>query len=434
MKCKNCGANIDQKAKFCEWCGRPITLESQPQQNVEIIQENKNFESTNNVESIELEKTIVVDPIVSEPVVNNLNVENEQENSNFGNINDVESVDLEKTIVVDPIVTEPAHNNTNIVKDTNKINEQSNLISNKEKNNKMLLIIGGIILAVIAVVLVVFAYTKTSTSTIGVLKKAILNLSEQGKNSATVDTKISLATNTGESFSLSATIKAEKKNDNELDMSIKVNKSLLFDEMNVYALVNKEEATMYIQSTLIDMLGMTKSSNPIWIYYKAALDEFASEDAKYDVDFEGILEKDNFVYIEEINKVKRYQLIIDQEVVDRIKTKAETIEDLEVKETFDSIGKLEKPIKIDFYITESNELSKIELDISDQLSEDVGLSSFIISIGFSELNSTRVEIPSDAKNAVTDLETYVMTNTFSDLNFNDELDVNNDMNNTDFGF
>ena len=58
------------------------------------------------------------------------------------------------------------------------------------------------------------------------------------------------------------------------------------------------------------------------------------------------------------------------------------------------------------YITKSNELSKIELDMSEYL-EGTELASFIITIELKDINSTKIDIPKEAKESSIDLETYM---------------------------
>ena len=88
----------------------------------------------------------------------------------------------------------------------------------------------------------------------------------------------------------------------------------------------------------------------------------------------------------------------------------------------EEMEKLEETIKIEFYITKSDELSKIEINMNDYLKESDDVSEFILGMEFRDLNNTKVEIPSEATSSITDLETYIKT--FATLGTDDDL--NND--------
>jgi len=176
-----------------------------------------------------------------------------------------------------------------------------------------------------------------------------------------------------------------------------------------------------MQSSLIDMMGMTSSLDNKWIYYNFILDELEqsferTEDVKQleekfeNMKLEDFLDEEHFVYVEDVNGLRHYELIIDQKLIDKIKVKLSELNDEDINETINSMEELEKTIKIDFYINSKDELSKIELDMTEHLEDVDDISSMVLSIEFTGLNSTVVEIPSEAKNSIIDLETYMSSN------------------------
>lgn len=446
MLCKKCGANIEDASKFCGYCGKPVEQITSEIQTVIDTQFNGSQEENNNsniINEIDLGKTIKIEPV---------NAINETATEPVSDTQ-VPPIGPGLPGYVEPQVSEtitPVIANNQTIPNTmnsevsGQIPVNGPVMSNTpKKNNKLLFIIGGIVLAVVAIILVVLAFMNSSNNSISVLKKTLANLEEKGENNATVDAKISFSTATGESFSFSATAKAEKKSDDEMNVEIVVNKSLFFEEMNLYASLTEEDLTMYMESTLIDMLGLTYSETPTWVYYTMDLDELVEEENVEEIDLEEIIDRKHFVFVDETNVMKHYQLIIDQELINRVKTKLETVNNEELKDMVNSTETLEKPIKIDFYITNQNELSKIELDMSEYLEDTEDIASFVMSIELKDLGNTKVEIPMDAKNSIVDMETYTSSNAVTDfdtgLEYEDTYTYDNNsfdasLNGTVYGF
>lgn len=402
MLCKKCGANIEETSKFCGYCGNPVenSLESQS-----TVFNNETFEDNN----VDLGQTIQIEPIQEGAEISSFNQINHNQN-----LNDTtsESQQIENQI---------PNNMNGMVEPKNK------------KKNNWIFIISGILLASVAIIVLVFSLMKSSNNNILVLEQAIDNLSKQGENSATVDANLSLATSNGDAIEFSLTVKTEKKNNDKIDMLMTLNKSLLFDEMNVYASMDQKEINMYMESSLIDMFGMTSSLEPTWIYYTMSLDEMMEtnnvNETELSIDLHDLLTKEHFVYIDKVGELKHYVLTIDQGIIDNITSKLPSVDEEAMNGILSSMVTLEKPIKIDFYITKNNELSKIELNMSEHLEEVEDISKLVFSISFSDLNSTKVEIPDAAKNSTVDLETYMMTDSYENDYQNDyEYDYENDYN------
>ena len=382
MLCKKCGAEITDNAKFCGYCGE--TVETAP-----IVNEPQNVETTINAMS-------------SEPAIN--------------------EVDLGKTVVVEPITPEMGNSASEPVTDQN-IATQLEPSAQKNKGKVPVLAIVGIILAVVAIVLLVFAFANKSSNSVEVLKKSLANF-ENGYDSATIRAKLS-ASASGTSLDFSATVRTQKIDEKKANIHITVDPSLLFEEMNIYATTDEKEANLYLESTLIDMLGATSSLTPSWVKYSLKLDEMIEEanleDKLNDLKLEDVIDEKHFVYVDKVDKLNHYQLIIDQELINKL----EELSGEEIEET----QQLEKDIKIDFYISKSNEISKIELDMSEYLKEDDTISSLVMSLEIKDLNKTQIQIPSEALNTTTDLETYIANNSVSfggDYDYNSDLDSDYD--------
>lgn len=475
MLCKKCGADIADTSKFCGYCGNPVEVLNESINNIETNEihtvevKNEPINVTQPIENLGGEESVVANATNEIDLGQTIKIEPVQSEVQSVPEQPVEQVVAESP-VVEPIINEPVVNGPvsepiidNQVNEPMQQQQFMNTMPNQQvpvsepviqsastmnqKNNKLIFIIGGIALAIVAIVVVLFAFMKSTNNSVAVLKKAIANLEEKGENSATIDAKLSMVSATGESFSFSATVKAEEKNDDKMDMQVTVNKSLFFEEMNIYASLDEKNVTMYMESSLIDMMGTTSSLTPTWVYYTMALNEIMDEEAADEsideIDLEDIIDEKHFVYVDDKNELKHYQLIIDQQLIDTIKLKLTNVNDKDVKDIIDSMGTLEQTIKIDFYITKSNELSKIELDMTEYLEDAQDISSFVIGIEFRDLNNTKVEIPSDAKKTTTDLESYMTLNAISDYGFdtdstydgmNSDYNYDTTLDNTVYGF
>lgn len=453
MLCKKCGAVIEENSKFCGYCGNAVEGVFETINNVQStnVEENKidnvGLNINNSVSNIDLGETIKIDPI--QPDVQSMSHQSSAESALDQQevVNDSISITNNQTMMGNNTVN-PIQENSSVMQ--NNVNNVSN-----KKNNKLIFIITGVALVLIAIVLLVFAFMKSSNTSISVLKKAFANLQERADNSVTVNGNLSLATTTGESFSFNLSSKVVEKDD-KIDMQVTLEKSLLFEEMNVYATITEEEMTFYMQSSLIDMMGMTSSIDNKWIYYNLNLDELEQteedkelEEKIKDMKLEDFIDEEHFVFVDKVNDLRHYELIIDQKLIDNIKSKLSELNDEDINETISSMEELENTIKIDFYINDKDELSKIELDMTEYLEDTDDISSMVLSMEFTNLNSTVVEIPSDAKNSITDLETYMSSNVIitDDYNYsydedyydyeydyNYDTSVDTSLNNTIYGF
>ena len=430
MLCKKCGAEIADTSKFCGYCGEVVeTNEIMQPSNIE-----NNEVVENTITEADLGETIKIDLVQPENQISDVTVP---------------PIGPGLPGYVEPVVEPVASTQPEV---QNQVPVNGPVMPNTEgnkKNNKLVFIIGGVVLALIAIVLVIFAMNNSSNS-ISVLKKTMANLSEAGKDSATATAKLNIEAG-GQNLSLSATAKVEKKSEEEFDMQLMVDKSLFTEEMSVYAKVGKDKVNVYMESTTIDLLGMTSSLTPSWVYYTLKLDEImsemnAEENTNSELKLEDVIDAKHFVFVDSVDKINHYQLIIDQELINNIKAKADELANEDLKDSFDDMEELEQAIKVDFYITDSNELAKIKLDMSEYLTEEDDISGLSISIELKDLNNTKVEIPSEALKSTTDIDTYMAENSIDysldydssydyDMDSDMNLDLNGDMTlDTNFGF
>lgn len=371
MICKKCGSSIEEKSKFCIYCGNKV----------EVIENTINTTSAG--------------------VKNNENIVREQRvdtTINQVHLNTSDNL-LDKTVIV-PV---------------QQVNEQMPVESTTKKENKTLIfIILGVVLAIIAGVLLFISFNKSSNNSIKVLEKAINNFSDKGENSGTINLDFMLGSNESDSINLSATMKYAKV-DYNYNVALTLNKSLLFDEINLYSTITDKDITLYTKSSLVDMIGMTSSPTDMWVHYILNLDEVIDTNKdvikeESDVELSNIFDDKHYKYVGKKDGLRQYQLIIDNELISKIKKMAESSESL--KESLSEIPeeqmKLEQPVYLDFYINESNELTKISMDVSKFLEEE-SVSKAIFEISFLNFGNTMVEIPVEAKNSKMDIMTYMST-------------------------
>ena len=136
--------------------------------------------------------------------------------------------------------------------------------------------------------------------------------------------------------------------------------------------------------------------------------------------------KNFVVFIGEENNLKHYQLVIDNELLNAIKSQEAIKGNLEgIEETVSSVyngsTELTQTVYLDVYISKSNELVKLSLDLSNLLAEET-LNKIELSIEFSNLGNTLVQIPTEVKNSQIDLETYMEKYAIVIDGFGSELD------------
>lgn len=439
MTCKKCGAVMEDSAKFCGFCGEII--EDISINNDNIIEETQTFSEnisnpttieeasletvppqTLNNEQIDLEKTIVVSNETIQPDYNS-----------FENNNDsmVENLDINQNSN-ENIAINTNENSQTIKKDDNLNNEFSTDTNSQTKKKASLmekiLVIGGLVVAISLIILVIVSHILVPKSSIDTLEKTVANFIEKSKKSLTTNFNVLAKIESGVELDFSGTIEAEWKNENEGLAAIQLEKSMLFDEIKVYGETNKEQFYLYAKSNLIDMLGLTSSEDEKWVKLTTSLEDITGEviDDTYqnlELDIKKIIDEEHFIYVDKDNKLNHYQLIIDQKLIDNLKNELSKLNDEEVNDIVNSMEQLvSTDIKLDFYITNSNELKKVYVDLTNYLEEDAGISNLVMEIEFSKLGSTLVEIPGYVKNSSVDMETYMSENVKAD-DFSGDINI-----------
>lgn len=395
MICKNCGANIEESSKFCGVCGNKV-------------EEINNFNLGN------------VD--VTTSIMNENNFQNDFAQTNLGqnlSNNFIEeqnkNVQLNDVNQVEEVVT---------VATTNSV--QPNTNSPKKKSHAWIFILLGVLLGVIAIALLVFSFIKSSNTPVRELERALNSISEKGENSGTIDAKILIESDTSDTYNLTATLKYGKNYDN-YDIALTLNKSLLYEEMNFYATITDEDVTLFANSSLIDMLGLTSSPTDMWVYFLMTFDELEIED-EFEEEYgyfylSDILDKEHYKLIDEQNGLKHYQLTIDNELLNKIKAQAPNEEELrEFEQSLSEINggstELTEVYYVDVYINSNGELSKVSMNLTEEI-DDETINKIVISFEFSNFGSTTISIPSEANDSMIDLETYMSTYAIIDNTYDD---------------
>lgn len=390
MICKKCGHNIEDNSNFCGYCGNPVENDSVK------VESGINTESVNiqSNESLEQQKNVEIDNIGQ----NNWRLSQVNDNS-YKNIYDVNTLNTDNPV--------------------NQVDETKYNQPKQKKTNSFAFIIFGVILAAICVVLVYISFNKTSNNSITVLEKTLANFYKVSQNSGMVNAKISLSSDTGDNINLSASLKYMRNNDS-YDFALSLDKNILTDRIDIYSKLNANQISLFAKSSVIDLLGLTKSDNDVWVYYNylldESMDELFEEDEDIDDDLEDLIDNDHFVYVDEVDNLHHYKFIIDNNLLTKLKEKENMLGNTDY--SFDDIDTtLDQTIVIDFYITKSNELKRVSIDLTNLMDID-NISNAILTVEFSDLGSLTQIIPNEALSATIDFESYL------DEYFNENNDYN----------
>lgn len=373
MKCVKCGTDLEENAKFCGNCGNPVELN----------------------ETETLEETQTVEPV---------------QEVNFSS-----EVSNEPHVERQEIVQQP------LPFDTPEFKEKQEKSKKSTKAVKTIVIIAGVLLVIAALVFAYFKVFKKESyeKSIDSMEKAINNFAKKGSNSGTVVASVKMKSE-GDfkmDLDLTAFVKYEKENDN-FKLNLGLEKSSLLPALDAYAEVDDKNATIYIPGELISyisamfgedtsLLGTNSASlTGTWFKYTTDveelgidLDDFETEENQ-EMDLTKVFPKDSFKYVDRKNGLKHYVLTIDDKFI------ANTGADLGSE--FESFKGMK--FNIDFYLTDSNELRKVQVDLKDMLKEklqDSGITKLLVVVEFKDFGSTKVDIPTAAKINSIDVSGYI---------------------------
>lgn len=377
MKCAKCGMDLEENTKFCGNCGNPV--EATP-----VVDETPSLETS--VAEAPVEPVAYTEPAFTSEVSNEPQEERQE------------------------IVQEP------IPVDTPEFKEQ------QEKGKKSRGAIKYIFIILVALALIaggVFAYFKffngeSYTKAVDNVEKSIENLMKKASNSGTITAKVELSVKDSLSLDFGAIVEYEL-NDNSIKMHAKIDKNMLMDEMNAYLDFNKKSVNMYIPVDLLTLIddSIDLDTNKEYLYFSADLDELGiegvdeifetlkSEDFNEELDMSKVLTEENFKYVGKKDGLKQYSLTINKDYFESFKDEVDLSE-----LPLDEIGDM--AFDLNLYVNSKNVLVKIEMDLKDALKELTDdIEKFLFTIKFSNLNSTKVEVPANVKNNSFDLNQYI---------------------------
>ena len=385
MKCLKCGAEIDNNSKFCGYCGNPVEQPTVTNIPEEVVQNNNEIQPNN----VQVHPMAVNNAFTQNEVITPISV-NEQPVQ-------IESEQPIQQINETPVVTQT------VEVQPSQVGQDG---TTKKKKNTGIFILLGTILILCAAILLIFELKNNSSKSLNTLEKSINNVLEKSQSSGTIVASVLLQTNSNESMNINGTIKFQKLSDS-LNIEANLAKSLFFDEVNLYANIKNNNATLYAKSSLVDMILGSTGDTDKWLKETFSdLEIDLSEISSKKIDLSGYGIDKKLKYVETDNNLKHYKLTIDKELLNDINSKLNDKQD----ETI-SLADLGLSINfvIDFYINNNNELEKISMDLSDYIADE-SISKAVLSLEFKDFNNTVVVIPNNALNAEGSLQEYISEN------------------------
>ena len=438
MKCLKCGMEIADNSKFCGYCGNPVEASQsniasvQPAEPVVPVQPVQQVQAVQQVQPVQQAQPDNGEQTVQSRMVNpneqsNLNVDTLNANQNVSSLNVGEPINMPTMQPINMPTMQPTMQQIETPVESN---------GPKKKSSKTLLfVLLGVVGVAVITLLVLFLlnFNKTTKSSISVLEKALGNASERVQTSGTVVANVLVEDNNSTSINLSAAIKYQKAND-KFNLQFSLDKSPFFDEMNLYAIFDKEALSLYTKSSVVDMLLGTMSDTDSWLYYTLPLTDipFDIEFTNTEIDLSAL--EDNFKYVGKSGSSNHYTLTIDKSLLTKLESEL-PLEEYE--EELDKLDYFDGTLVIDLYINNSNEIEKISMDLSKYLNNSE-INKAIVSIEFKDYNNTSVVVPNEALTSEIDLETYLQssmdTSEFEmDYDIDDYDFENNSLEDYDFG-
>ena len=349
MICKSCGAELKDGANFCESCGTSV------------------------------EEAVVA-----------------------------ESVEEVATDFTSEVSNEPARQeivNEELPFDTKEFKENQEKSKKNGKAVKWILIILGILLVAAGLVFAYFKFfgKESYEKSVDSMEKAVENLVKKENTSGTIKAKLSAVMGTGSdkmNLNFAATVKYAKEKD-KYSAYLKVDKTMFTDEMEVYVEADETNVTAYTTGALLNLIADIGSEyDETWFKYSMDLSsmglDFSEYEGNEEIDLSDLLTKDNFKFVDKKGGLKHYVLTLTDE---DLKELSDDVEDTDLVDTdmFDLSG---KNFKVDFYLSNNNELKKIEIDFKEAFKEELAeadISKLLFTIEFENMNSTKVEVPAEVK-------------------------------------
>lgn len=401
MLCKKCGADIADTAKFCGFCGSKVEVETKPANETSSLQSLVKDVPNEVKESLPSETS---------------GAQSESTNVTLASIAEEVNAEREREALQSLIGENTEAKNENVTP-VPEVKNNSKEKPNGKKSNTLLFVILGVILAAVAVGCVLLSLNKTQKSkTIDDFEKSLGFVKDA--DSATVNLKLSLQSNDS-NFDLSGSSKVQKVNGKYL-ASVTLDQSLLFDKIELYASMDSEKFQAFVSSTVLDLMGLTSSDKEIWLNYETSskdyqdiFEELENPESDTSNDMKELLDDKHFKYIETKNGEDHYQLIIDNSLLGDVEARAE-LEDLDdIDET-----SLTGSVTVDFYIKDSS--VRMEMDLTEAIGQE-GLTAKLV-LELTDVNSTVVEIPTDALNSTKTIEDYLNENAIEDTDDQDDLE------------
>lgn len=274
-------------------------------------------------------------------------------------------------------------------------------------------------LSLILVCLLVLTGCGKKETSVEVLKKVLTN--EKEANSVSVKASIDFKMEQDGmniDLPLALTMNVAMEDEKNGNVHINLADNPFIGAMELYANVKGEEMTMYMPSSIIDLMAGLENTENKWIVQKETMTndetetEFSMEEYKKQIDkiMEVVTEED-FVFVEKVDGISHYQLKITANLFKRLLEKLGEEYDSSIEEVLTEPWVLDMYIK-DYMITKVEfDMTKILTSASDVIDEESFDMSTIkklsLSVEVSGYNKTNVTIPENVKNTAITSEEYL---------------------------
>ena len=196
-------------------------------------------------------------------------------------------------------------------------------------------------LSIVLVCLLFLTGCGKKETSVDVLKKVLNNEDEINSVSVKLDVDFQMEQEGMKvDMPLSASIKIDMKNEANGNFAINLADNPFLGAVELYASVANQEMTLYMPSSIIDLMVGLEDTEPHWIMQTETINEEETESTtdleeykkEFDKMFEVVTEKD-FVYIDEAEGISHYELKITADLIKRLSEKMEEEYDSSKEET-----------------------------------------------------------------------------------------------------